>query len=147
MLSYSLICFFLISLACPTSITALLNDFILRTPDSQFNNLAEVGYPWAPKYTVYRPDGFPALRLHYIDEGKKLLNTWLITTLCKSLWMITINSCKHSNHYISILKYIIPKLRLADNISSIVKHLPRSNSSWKNIAPVLEPSCLLLSKA
>ena len=40
---------------------------ILRTPDSQFKNLA--GYPFAPHYTTIKTRDNSELRVHHLDEG------------------------------------------------------------------------------
>ncbi|KAG7175213.1 haloalkane dehalogenase-like [Homarus americanus] len=43
---------------------------VLRTPDSRFSHLAQLGYPWAPKYLYLKMSGLTSsLRVHYIDEG------------------------------------------------------------------------------
>ena len=41
---------------------------IRRTPDARFANLP--GYPFAPHY-VANLDGYPRLRIHYLDEGPR----------------------------------------------------------------------------
>lgn len=40
----------------------------LRTPDTRFENLP--GYPFAPHYLEDLP-GYPGLRMHYLDEGRR----------------------------------------------------------------------------
>ncbi len=40
----------------------------LRTPDDRFDNLP--GYPFSPHY-VEDLDGYPGLRMHYLDEGPR----------------------------------------------------------------------------
>ncbi|MGY8994647.1 MAG: hypothetical protein ACKVK8_10945, partial [Rhodospirillales bacterium] len=40
---------------------------ILRTPDSQFENLAE--YPFAAYYTTIKTHDNSDLRIHHLDEG------------------------------------------------------------------------------
>lgn len=60
------------AVVCCSSATFIFNsDTVLRTPDSAFTQLSNVGYPWLPKYTFYTPTGFPQLRLNYIDEGRE----------------------------------------------------------------------------
>lgn len=42
---------------------------VLRTPDTQFRNLA--GYGYAPHYLDVRDERFGPLRMHYVDEGPR----------------------------------------------------------------------------
>ncbi|XP_068245432.1 haloalkane dehalogenase-like [Palaemon carinicauda] len=43
---------------------------VVRTPESRFSDLAQLGYPWEPKYAYQNAyEGLPPLRVHYIDEG------------------------------------------------------------------------------
>ena len=58
-------------LAVPAIATYIsLHPKVLRTPDSAFDLLSSVGYPWSPKYTTYDYGLYKELRLHYIDEGE-----------------------------------------------------------------------------
>jgi pimeloyl-ACP methyl ester carboxylesterase len=41
---------------------------VLRTPDERFANLP--GYPFAPHY-ISDLEGYPGLRIHYLDEGPR----------------------------------------------------------------------------
>lgn len=40
---------------------------VLRTPEACFADLP--GYPFAPRYAEVQAEGFPPVRMHYLDEG------------------------------------------------------------------------------
>ncbi len=61
---------------------------VLRTPDSQFENLN--GYPYEPVYTNITAKDGTELRVHHIDEGPRrrpnsLSNAW---TACMELFVL-----------------------------------------------------------
>ena len=62
-----LMCFILIH--CVNGFRTTLPT-VLRTPDSAFRKLKQLSYPWDPKYFFMTLDGYPKLRVNYIDEGK-----------------------------------------------------------------------------
>ncbi|MFP6639218.1 MAG: haloalkane dehalogenase [Myxococcota bacterium] len=42
---------------------------VVRTPEERFVNLP--GYPFAPNYVEIQLEGWPSLRMHYVDEGPR----------------------------------------------------------------------------
>ena len=42
---------------------------VVRTPEERFENLP--GHPFAPNYVEIQLEGWPPLRMHYVDEGPR----------------------------------------------------------------------------
>ncbi|KAK4326856.1 hypothetical protein Pmani_002656 [Petrolisthes manimaculis] len=57
----------------PSGVYAILSEpSVVRTPETSFSHLKQVGYPWKPQYLHLHYPGLPSpLRVHYIDEGSR----------------------------------------------------------------------------
>lgn len=66
----------------------------VRTPESQFSNLPNIGYPWEPSYLQLQLNGFPPLRMHYLDLGE-----WqVLSPTLKLNW--SLNIWTHASYWI-----------------------------------------------